>query len=194
MFKKFFSAWENDRMTLRFYQILSVCLVGTLFISIMGTLYVAQNTRVVLVPATLEKSIWVSANTADDNYFTEMAVFFAGYRLNYSPPTVDFQFKNLAKYVAPHASGVLTAELSAIASNIKGKNYSQVFIPAEVRIDNRETHSFIIKGVEKHFVGSQLVDEVGKEYQIVFQMLNGKIFVSGFKDYNGQKAAEAITH
>ena len=78
MFKKFFGAWENDRLTLRFYQILSVCLVGTLFISIIGIVYVAQNTRVVLVPATLDKSIWVSASTADDDYFTEIEVFFAG--------------------------------------------------------------------------------------------------------------------
>ena len=194
MFKKFFSAWENDRLEKRFYQFVCLCLVGTLLISIIGILYVAQNTRTVLVPATLEKSIWVSAHSASDDYFSEMAVFFANFRLNYSPQTVDFQFKHLLKYVTPQASGLLTAELSGIALNIKEKSFSQVFIPAEVKISDPENHSFIIKGMEKHFVGSQMVEEIPKEYQIIFQMLNGQIYVSAFKDFDGQKVAEATTH
>lgn len=190
MFDKFFGKWENDRLEKRFYQMLTICLVGLLLISIMGTVYVAKNTRIVLIPATLDKSIWVSASTASDDYFGQMAIFFAGFRLNFSPQTVDFQFKNLLQYVSPESSGILSGQLSGIAADIKGKNFSEVFIPGEVRPLDPENHAYVIKGMEKHFIGSQMVEEVPKEYQIVFQLNNGKIYVSSFKDYTGQKVAD----
>ena len=190
-FKKYFSGWDNDRLEKRFYQFFAVSLVCVLFVAILGIIYVAQNNRVVLVPTTLEKSIWVSADDASDEYFSEMAVYFANYRLSFTPQTVDFQFKNLLKYVTPQANGILTGELNALASDIKGKNYSQVFFSGQVEVMDKPTHMFLLKGVERHFIGSQQIEELSKEYQIQFQLNNGKIYVSQFKEAKGPKVAAA---
>ena len=193
LFKKFFAQWENNEYTIRFYQVVTLTLVLLLFVAISGIIYTAQNTRTVLVPTNLEKSIWVSGKEASDDYFAEMATYFANYRLTFSPDTADYQFKNLLKYVTPQASGVLSSELKVLATDVKGKNYAQVFYPIAVQVVDRQKHIFSIEGSERHFIGSQQVEELGKKYLMRFELLNGKIYVAAFKESKQDQTAAETT-
>ncbi|MFI5305314.1 MAG: TraE/TraK family type IV conjugative transfer system protein [Nitrospiria bacterium] len=191
LFKKFISSWENDRLEKRFYQMLTFGLTLALTFSVYGIISVSKTTRVILMPAALEKSVWVSGEDASNEYFAQMANFFANFRLTYTPQTVDYEFANLLKYVTPEASGILQAELKNIALDVKGKNYAQTFIPMEVSVVDPKTHTYLIKGSERHFVGSQMVEEIVKEYQVTFVLINGKIYVSAFKDVQKPGTAES---
>ncbi|MFI5303527.1 MAG: TraE/TraK family type IV conjugative transfer system protein [Nitrospiria bacterium] len=188
-FNQFFAGWENDRMEKRFYQIVTAVITLILLVAVYGLVQVSMNAKVILVPATLEKSVWVTASLASDDYYGEMANFFANYRLNYSPQSVDYAFDRLMRYVAPEANGILSAELKNLSIEVKQKNYSSWFLMMEVLAVNPQARTYKIKGTERHYVGSQMVEESVKEYLITFRQVNGKIFVESFRDARTTKTA-----
>src|SRR4051812_33799533 len=75
----------------------------------------SNNERIVMVPPSINKSFWVTANQVSPEYLSEMSLFFASLRFNITPSNAIMQREQLLRYVHPSLYESLKIELVAEA-------------------------------------------------------------------------------
>jgi len=157
---------------------------GLVILTLAMLLIIAQlinKQSTIIVPPTINKSFWVTKNSASSEYLAEMSSFFTELRLNVTPHSIAKQHEMLLRYVAPQYYGKLKTRLISEAERIKKSNISTVFYPVDIQVNQNNLKVTII-GDLKSFIGQTTLPNHRKAYLITYNFHHGHLYVTNFKE------------
>jgi len=159
---------------------------GLLALSIMEGFLVLRTLgmeKTIVTPPHIEKSFWVSADGVSKSYLEQMAYWYAGLVLSVTKSTGEYQKKLFLQYASPQKSGQLAAEMTARLEFMEKNSASTLFTVRAVKADEKLMRVAIYGDLET-FVQDKRISIKQVIYAIAFQNLNGRIFVTEFKETN----------
>ena len=152
-------------------QILSLAVIANL----LGTV------RTVVVPPSINKSFWITRDTASSEYLEQMGSFIAWLILDVSPSTIDWKKDMLLGYVDPLQYGALKTRQEVEAERLKRISAATAFAPQQLVADEA-TQSLVVRGRLRTLVnGYETANEL-KAYRIDFAYSGGRMHVTAFKE------------
>jgi conjugal transfer pilus assembly protein TraE len=150
------------------YLVLSVGLIGLCIILSILVAFLIGRERIVLVPQSMNKNIWVSSSTASPEYLTRMSLFLSELALNVTGDNVDSQQELLLRYVDPSYYHSLKPELITEADRIKKDHISTSFYPVDIKVDDKLQEAIVI-GDLKSYVGDTALPTKRISYRFVYR-------------------------
>lgn len=185
LFKKYLSEWDNVNLEIRFMRLLVAGLTVVVLIEAGAMWRLAGAEKTVLVPPEINRSFWVSGNAVSKEYLEEMAYWYAGLALNITPAVSDYQNSLFLKYAAPSEYGRLQAEMGARAEFLKKNNTSTQFSVRNITTDDQNLR-VALSGTLYTWVSDKKAGERNATYMVGFKFMNGKLYVSEFKETSDQ--------
>lgn len=185
LFKKYLSEWDNANLEIRFMRLLVAGLTVVVLIEAGAMWRLAGAEKTVLVPPEINRSFWVSGNAVSKEYLEEMAYWYAGLALNITPAVSDYQNSLFLKYAAPSEYGRLQAEMGARAEFLKKNNTSTQFSVRNITTDDQNLR-VALSGTLYTWVSDKKAGERNATYMVGFKFMNGKLYVSEFKETSDQ--------
>lgn len=150
------------------YLVLSIGLIALSVILSLLVAFLVGRERIVLLPPSMNKNIWVSSQTASPEYFSRMTIFLSELALNVTSDNVDFQNELLLRYVDPTYYISLKPQLVAEADRIKKDHISTAFFPVDMKV-NIQHHEAIVTGDLKSYVGDTALPNKRISYRFVYR-------------------------
>ena len=185
LFKKYVAKSENDAREVRFMRMLVIGMAFAILFQTWAILRLAGTEKTVLVPPNISRSFWVGGDTASSEYLQEMAYWYAGLALTISPESAGYQDELFLKYASPDQAGKLQADMGARADFIKKNNVSTQFSVRSVKVDT-DNLKVALSGTLSTFVSDKKAGDRNATYMIGFKFINGKLYVSNFKETSDQ--------
>jgi len=165
---------------------LRIVVGGLLVLSITEGFLIARTLgaeKTVIVPPSIEKSFWVSADGVSKSYLEQMAYWYAGLVLSVTKSTGEYQKKLFLQYASPQKYGQLAAEMAARLEFLENNSASTLFTVRAVKADEKLMRVAVYGDLET-YVQDKRISIKPVIYVIAFQNLNGKVFVTEFKETN----------
>jgi len=165
---------------------LRIVVGGLLVLSITEGFLIARTLgaeKTVIVPPSIEKSFWVSADGVSKSYLEQMAYWYAGLVLSVTKSTGEYQKKLFLQYASPQKYGQLAAEMAARLEFLEKNSASTLFTVRAVKADEKLMRVAVYGDLET-YVQDKRISIKPVIYVIAFQNLNGKVFVTEFKETN----------
>lgn len=185
LFKKYLSEWDNANLEIRFMRLLVAGLTVVVLIEAVAMWRLVGAEKTVLVPPEINRSFWVSGNAVSKEYLEEMAYWYAGLALNITPAVSDYQNSLFLKYAAPSEYGRLQAEMGARAEFLKKNNAATQFSVRNITTNEKDL-KVALSGVLVTWVSDKKVGERNATYLVGFKFMNGRLYVSDFKETSKQ--------
>lgn len=183
--KKYISNSSNKASEITFLRMV----VGVLLLAIVVEGFVLIKTlgmeKTIISPPTINKSFWVSGNAVSREYLEQMAYWYAGLVLNVTPTTGDYQKQMFLHYAAPSDTGRLSAEVASRLDYLTKNSASTLFSAQTLNADEK-LMKVAIAGYLDTFVGDKRVVSRHALFVVGFKYLNGRLYVSEFKETNEQ--------
>ncbi len=141
--------------------------------------------KTVIVPPEINKSFWVTGNTVSKDYLEQMAYWYAGLVLNVTPTTSEYQRQQFLRYATPADNGRLAAEMTARMEFLAKNTASTQFSAESISVDE-SLMKVSMAGNLSTFVGDKRISTKRVMYVVGFKYLNGRLYVSEFKETNEQ--------
>lgn len=129
--------------------------------------------KIVILPPSLQKEVWVRGVEVSDSYLEEWAYYLSSLLLNVSPHTIDYQADLVLRHVSPEFYTRLKQQLRQESDHLQKNNATTLFQAQEVIID-RKAMKAIIKGTLISWVGKERVSEGQEVYEMTFTLTAGK--------------------
>lgn len=176
---------DNDAREIRFWRML-VIWQGVITLGLVGAVFsMVGQEKTILVPPDINRSFWVGSATASSEYLEQMAYWYAGLALTITPQSADYQNDLFLKFAAPQSIGQLQADMGARADFLKKNNASTQFSVRNIKVD-KDNLRVALSGTLDTWVSDKKAGERNVTYMIGFQFINGKLYVSKFKETNDQ--------
>lgn len=185
LFKKFLSQEANHTEEIRF---LRGVVAGTVLVALVcagAMVKLIGSERVVVTPPEIKRSFWVSGDSVSEEYLLEMAYWYAGLALNITPGASTYHKDLFLKYAAPSEYGRLEAEMGARAEWLKKNNASTQFAVRTYTPD-KDNLRVAMTGTLYTWTSDKKAGERNTTYMVGFQYLNGRLYVSDFKETSDQ--------
>lgn len=180
---KYTSTTSNKAREITFLRILVAGMLLVIVLEGFVLLKTLGMEKTIVTPPTIEKSFWVSGTDVSKSYLEQMAYWYAGLTLNVTPTTGAYQREMFLKYAAPAQAGKLAAETEARLDFLKKNSASTMFSAQTLNADERIKKVAIIGDLDT-FVGDKKVNTKHTIYVIGFSYINGRLYVSEFKETN----------
>ena len=185
LFKRYISERDNANQEIRFMRLLVAGLTVVVLIEAGAMWRLAGAEKTVLVPPEINRSFWVSGNAVSKEYLEEMAYWYAGLALNITPAVSDYQNSLFLKYAAPSEYGRLQAEMGARAEFLKKNNTATQFSVRNITTNQKDL-KVALSGVLVTWVSDKKAGERNATYLVGFKFMNGRLYVSDFKETSEQ--------
>lgn len=185
LFKKYLAEKDNANREIRFLRWLVVWMGAIVLVQIVATVRLIGTEKTILVPPEIKRSFWVSGNDASKEYLEEMAYWYAGLALNITPAVSDYQNNLFLKYAAPSEYGRLQAEMGARAEFLKKNNTATQFAVRSVTTDEKNQR-VALSGTLLTWTSDKKAGERNAVFMVGFKQMNGKLYVSDFKETSDQ--------
>lgn len=146
-----------------------------IIINLLGTV------RTVVVPPSLSKSFWVTADRASSEYLEQMGSFVAWLILDVTPSTIDWKKDILLGYVDPAQYDPLKTRQEVEAERLKRINAATAFAPQQL-VASEDTQSLVVRGRLRTLVNGYETANDLKAYRIEFGHAGARMHVIGFKE------------
>lgn len=185
LFKKFMSQSENDAREVRFMRMLLFWMGIVIIIMLVIVYRLIGSEKTTIVPPTITRSFWVSENNVSAEYLEQMAYWYAGLALNITPNSANYQNELFLKYADPATVGLLTADMAARADFLRKNNIATQFDLHDFKTDTDKLR-VALSGNLSTFVVDKKAGSRSVVYLIGFKLINGKLYVSKFKETSDQ--------
>ncbi|GLW61535.1 hypothetical protein Hthe01_18840 [Hydrogenophilus thermoluteolus] len=185
LFKKYLSERDNARQEIKFLRFMVVGLSVVVLTEAMVMSNFAGAEKTIIVPPEINRSFWVSGNAVSREYLEEMAYWYAGLALNITPAVSDYQNSLFLKYAAPSEYGRLQAEMGARAEFLKKNNTSTQFSVRTIKTDEQNLR-VALTGTLVTWTSDKKASERSATYLVGFKYMNGRLYVSEFKETSEQ--------
>lgn len=154
--------------------VLNIILALALFLMI-------GHERIIVVPPSINKTFWVSANHVSPEYLSEMSLFFVSLRFNVTPSNVVHQRDLLLKYTDPKQYASLKIELNDEAARLNKGRVTTAFHPVDIKVDAQKLQARVTGDIQST-VGGVLLPMQRVTYQIQFTYNQGRLLVNTFQE------------
>lgn len=185
LFGKFKNKAHNDARELRFMRTLALWAGVIILLQMMAIFRLAGTEKTILVPPNINRSFWVGSDTASSEYLEQMAYWYAGLALSITPTSADYQNSLFLKYAAPDQAGKLQADMGARADFLKKNNAATQFSVRNIKVDT-DNLKVALSGTLDTWVSDKKAGERNATYMVGFKFINGKLYVSDFKETSDQ--------
>ena len=184
-FDKYVAKTDNANREVIFMRVLVAWLGAIVLIQTVVTYSLIGTEKIILVPPEINRSFWVSSNSASSEYLEDMAYWYLGLALNISPSSANYQNERFLKYAAPASSGQLQADMGARADYLKKNSAATQFAVRTVKTDT-DNLCVSFAGTLATWVSDKKAADRSANYVICFKFINGKLYVSNFKETTEQ--------
>lgn len=168
-------------------------LVLCLILSLVAIVSVVGNEKVVLVPPAINKTFWVTKDTASGEYLEEMAGFVSWLILDVTPDTIDWKKKILLNYVGPDDSAAVKTRMDLEAARLRRISGSTSFLIQQLASSEKDQSVVLTGRLRKQINGQDVGEPETKSYLAQFRYTGGRIHVQAFKEIsNGANAQTRI--
>jgi len=185
LFKKYTDERANTLQEIRFMRLLLAALVLIIMLESMAILNLQGEARTVLVPPQIKQSFWVSNNMVSREYLEEMAYWYAGLALNVTPAGIAYQNELFLKYALPSEFGRLSQEMASRSDFLRRNQTSSQFSVQDITVDENYLR-VALSGKLHTWVADKRAGERDATFMIGFKYLNGKLYVSDFRETTRQ--------
>ncbi len=165
------------------YIILAVSSMAVCLVQLILIIVLVGREKIVIVPPTIEKSFWVSAQSVSPEYLSEMTEFFANLRLNITPESAQLQSETILRYTDPQYYDLLKQELVKEADKVSDQHLSVAFFPVNIKVDTKNLKG-IITGDITSIVGDERIPSKRVSYLISYRYDNSRLLVKSFEEIN----------
>jgi conjugal transfer pilus assembly protein TraE len=138
-----------------------------------------SHEKVVIIPPSIEKSFWVSAQRVSPEYLSEMTVFFTNLRFNMTPESAASQRDTLLRYTDPTFYNALKTQLIQEADRITEQHITMAFFPVNIKVDSSHFKA-VIEGDIKAFIGDTVLPTQRVKYVLTYRYDAGRLLVNSF--------------
>ena len=184
-FDKYVAKTDNANREVIFMRVLVAWLGAIVLIQTVVTYSLIGTEKIILVPPEINRSFWVNSNSASSEYLEDMAYWYLGLALNISPSSASYQNERFLKYAAPASSGQLQADMGARADYLKKNSTATQFAVRTVKTDT-DNLCVSFAGTLATWVSDKKAGDRAANYVICFKFINGKLYVSNFKETTEQ--------
>ncbi len=186
LFKKYLSKLDNANQEIRFMRMLSVWMGAIILVQAVVMVRLIGSEKTVLVPPEIQRGFWVSGDAVSKEYLEEMAYWYAGLALNVTPIASDYQNNLFLKFAVPSEYGRLQAEMGARAEFLKKNNTATQFTVRNITTDDKNLR-VALSGTLYTWTSDKKAGERNATYMLGFKFMNGKLYVSDFKETSDQR-------
>lgn len=150
-------------------------------LSLIVILNLLGNVRTLVVPPSLNKTFWVSRDSASSEYLEQMGSFIAWLILDVTPASIDWKKDILLGYAEPEQHGELKRRQEVEATRLKRINASTAFSPQQL-VTSEESQSLVVRGRLRTLVnGLETANEL-KAYAVTFNHSGGRMHLKTFTE------------
>lgn len=147
---------------------------------ILSFLLTWKNERIVIVPATLDKEVWLEGSMVSPSYLEQMGCFIGDLLLTRSPASSDMQLTILMRHVDPIFATVLNGKLMSELNKLKKDNASYVFYRTKVIVDPKVL-SVSLEGERTLLLGEKVLSNTKEIYRLGFKSFGGQLLLSSIE-------------
>jgi conjugal transfer pilus assembly protein TraE len=156
-------------------------LAGCNVLALLVVLNLLGAVRTVVVPPSINKSFWVTRDTASAEYLEQMGSFIAWLVLDVTPSSIDWKKDILLGYVEPGQHGELKTRQELEAARLKRINASTAFAPQQL-VPAEDTQSVVVRGRLRTLVNGLETANDLKAYLVEFSYGGGRVHLKTFKE------------
>jgi len=157
--------------------------LGIIALLCLALIYAFIHERVVVTPAVIERSFWVSHNEVSDEYLAEMTHFFANLRFNVSPSNAKMQRDILLRYTDPAYYAAMKTLLIKEGDRLEKDHIALAFYLVDVKVSPK-TLTAQVTGDLKSTVGNELLSSQRVTYQLHYRYHDGRLLIQSFEEIN----------
>lgn len=187
---------ERDALKtqLRFYHVMNVGLLGTLFFGVLLFGFVVMRERTLIVPAEIKRPYEMGANYASKDYLLDMAGYVLGMVLTVTPETADYNNKVILKMAAPDGYPALKTALDAAALRLRQERVTTIWVPRKEEVSEQDKR-VKVSGKLKTYIADKLTSERDKDYIVEFIVtISGRLYVSKIEEIVKRDLAKPADH
>lgn len=184
-YKKYIFDLTNATTEVRFLRLLLFISGVIILVGSVAIVKLIGAEKTILVPPEINRSFWVSGSAVSKEYLEEMAYWYAGLALNISPQIADYQTEMFLKFSAPAEEGRLRAAMGAKSEFLRKNNTATQFSTRTIASDEKAM-KVALSGTLITWVADKKAGERNVTFMVGFKYLNGKLYVSDFKETSDQ--------
>lgn len=142
--------------------------------------FILKDEKIVIIPANLKQTVWLSSDEVSKEYLEEWAVFIASLILDVSSDSAEFKRQVLLRHISSNYKNQLSKELIQNQQKMLQEQFSTSFRPIEAEVSPREL-TVVIKGDLITFVGSKNIKQERTNYLMKFDYSLGNLILKSFK-------------
>ena len=184
-------SWRKYEFERRVFILSS--LIYAAVVLLLLSLVVKKKQIVILTPPQIKEKMSISASTASEPYYKEMALYLAQLVGNLSPATVDFSIKVFSSYLDPSIYEAVSDSLAEVAEVIKRKQVAIAFYPQKI---GRVGETWYVVGRLLKLGTTQNTKPAQGglvTYEIKFKVRSFRLYVASFKQVSGDSLRRAIS-
>ena len=136
-----------------------------------------RPTRVVVMPPTLTRTVWVEDGRVSSSYVEEMAFFFASLLLETSPESASYRRDLVLRNTSPEHYGVLKAKLLEDERRLQKERVVTSVQPVSVKVTGLKAE---VTGDLSRFVGLKPISRSRDTYSFTFEVRGSRLLVQSF--------------
>jgi conjugal transfer pilus assembly protein TraE len=171
------NVWAQNRLLKFVVAVIGLSSVVSIFMAI----HAINRQKVVILPPVVDKRIVITGNDVNDDYIKLFVRYTLGLLLNYSPTSFNDQADDCLKFAAPEFYQQLHKKLATLKETVKKLNISNIFYPERIKV-YRDEQRIEVLGIQRQYAQHALVDEGTKTYEIRYEIIQGRFFLTGIKE------------
>lgn len=189
------ASYETDvQVLVRQNRFLWICLGGVVSALILALLVAWAGmgaTRTVVTPPKIEKSFWITDNTASGEYIDQMAQWVSYLTLDVTPDNVQYKSDLLLQLVHPDYHGALQQKLRVNAEKIRRDNATTSFDVRSIRAAP-DVLAAVLSGQIKVLINGTPVKNEIRHYLARFTIDGGRAQLIQFKQVKNDDVKAAL--
>ena len=177
---------SNRRM-----QFVAILQSGIILVGLILMLNLLGRDRTVVTPPTIEKSFWVTSDTASDSYIQQMTQWISSLVLDVTPDNIEYKSSILLQYVHPDLHGKLKERQTLSAQSMKRDNTSTYFVMQTIRVHPEKLAALITGRFHTLINGNHVADQE-KNFFVRFQMDGGRAQLIEFTETQNVDLAKQL--
>lgn len=186
------TTWKKQQFERKVF-ILSSLVYGAIVLVLLGLLIVKKEV-IILTPPQIKEKISITRSMANEPYYKEMALFLTQLVGNLSPNTVDYALEVFSSYLDPSIYETVSDSLAEVADTIRKKQIATAFYPD--KIGKVGAKWYVVGSLYKFDSSKSQNAEIRKggivTYEINFKVRSFRLYITGFKQRNGDTLREAV--
>ncbi len=177
---------SNRRM-----QIIAIIQAVVIFLALILMLNLLGRDRTVVTPPVIEKSFWVTADSASDSYIQQMALWISSLVLDVTPDNIDYKASLLLQYAHPSLHGKLKERQTLSAQSMKRDNTSTYFVMQTIRTHPEKLAALMTGRFHTLINGNHVADQE-RNFFVRFQMDGGRAQLVEFTETQNVDLAKQL--